>query len=210
MFELSSDSQGREMPGAGLFHLIARRQDGELLFPLDGDRHHFWEAIGEHSVDFGWILHGYCMTHNFAHLLVEADEQAIEGVTYRLSREIQKRISRSARNGAPPMEITWSSKHFEELSSFILQLRYIHLCPVRAQMVKVPEHYYWSSHRTYLGDRQRHWLATDLVLGVFGQVGNGGALAEYKRFIDDGLATDSVEATWSVASSESMATHIGS
>ena len=52
MFELSSDSQGREMPGAGLFHLIARRQDGELLFPLDGDRHHFWEAIGEHSVDF--------------------------------------------------------------------------------------------------------------------------------------------------------------
>nr|MDA3785378.1 transposase [Deltaproteobacteria bacterium] len=55
-----------------------------------------------------------------------------------------------------------------DADSYLLeQYRYIHCNPVRARLVQSPEHYPWSSHRTYLGQDDVPWLATDLILSQF-------------------------------------------
>ena len=46
-------------------------------------------------------------------------------------------------------------------------VRYIHLNPVRANMVREPGTFRWSSHRAYLGQERLSWLSTEWVLAQF-------------------------------------------
>jgi REP-associated tyrosine transposase len=46
--------------------------------------------------------------------------------------------------------------------------RYIHLNPVRAEIVERPDEYPWSSYGCYQGKARRgRWLETDVILGLF-------------------------------------------
>ena len=57
-----------------------------------------------------------------------------------------------------------------DADSYLLDLvRYIHLNPVRAGLVKGPERYPWSGHRAYLGKVRLDWLETRWVLSQFGR-----------------------------------------
>jgi hypothetical protein len=57
-----------------------------------------------------------------------------------------------------------------DADSYLLELvRYIHLNPVRAEMVDDPREYKWSGHRAYLGIEALPWLETDWVLSQFGK-----------------------------------------
>ena len=54
-----------------------------------------------------------------------------------------------------------------DADSYLLELvRYIHLNPVRAGIVKTAEKYRWSSHRAYLGEEVLKWLTVDWILSV--------------------------------------------
>jgi len=65
-------------------------------------------------------------------------------------------------------------------------VRYIHLNPVRAKVVKDPERYLWTSHLSYLGNGKEGLVDTDFVLGQFG--GNKPiARRRYREFILEGL-----------------------
>jgi hypothetical protein len=62
--------------------------------------------------------------------------------------------------------------------------RYIHLNPVRAKIVEMPEAYQWSSYRFYIGSKKApDWLCRGLVLGYFG---NDRATAQsgYQKFVN--------------------------
>jgi hypothetical protein len=70
-------------------------------------------------------------------------------------------------------------------------VRYIHLNPVEAGLVREPESYAWSSHRFYLQQREvPEWLRIDDVMGEFGSItqfhefvleGNDKALARFYK-----------------------------
>jgi hypothetical protein len=64
-------------------------------------------------------------------------------------------------------------------------VRYLHLNPVRAGMVKDPAAYIWSSHRAYLGRETLPWLTTDWILGQFGH-GADAARRRLAAFVDAG------------------------
>jgi hypothetical protein len=68
-----------------------------------------------------------------------------------------------------------------EQDAYLLQLvRYVHLNPLRAKLVKDPAAYAWSSHGAYLSRRPPEWIDTAMVLS---QLRGRGA---YRRFIADG------------------------
>ncbi len=54
--------------------------------------------------------------------------------------------------------------------TYLLSLvKYLHCNPVRAEMVKQPEEYRWSSHREYLGMDKNGLVDTELLLGMFSE-----------------------------------------
>jgi hypothetical protein len=70
---------------------------------------------------------------------------------------------------------------------YLLELvRYIHLNPVRARLVRDPAQYPWSAHRAYLGRSTLAWLTTESVLGQLGG-SLGVARGRYARFVAQGI-----------------------
>jgi len=74
--------------------------------------------------------------------------------------------------------LTWSDQDRYGLAL----VRYIHLNPVRAKMVRDPGAYRWSSHRAYLGEEALPWLTTDWLLGQFGSSA-GPARSRFAAFV---------------------------
>ena len=64
-------------------------------------------------------------------------------------------------------------------------MRYIHLNPVRAKIVKDPEKYLWSGHRAYMEQEILPWLTTEWVLSQFGRSLRS-ARARYCEFVKYG------------------------
>ena len=68
--------------------------------------------------------------------------------------------------------------------------RYIHLNPVRAGLVSLPEEYAWSSYPDYIhaGNKWK-WLVTEETLGRFGTTARE-KRNTYRRFVEDGLRNE--------------------
>jgi hypothetical protein len=60
-------------------------------------------------------------------------------------------------------------------------VRYIHLNPLEAGLVREPESYAWSSHRFYLRRKEvPEWLGIDEVMGEFSSI------AQFQEFVLEG------------------------
>jgi len=71
--------------------------------------------------------------------------------------------------------------------AYLLELvRYIHLNPVRAKVVRDPERYLWTSHLSYLGKGSRGLTDTEFVLGQFGK-NSSVRRRKYREFMLEGL-----------------------
>jgi len=78
----------------------------------------------------------------------------------------------------------------EEESYFLELVRYIHLNPVRAGIVKDSEsleRYPWTGHGTIMGYCLNNWMDADYVLAQFGRNKKPARMA-YKKFVVDGFA----------------------
>lgn len=70
--------------------------------------------------------------------------------------------------------------------AYLLELvRYIHLNPVRAKLVRQPQTYAWSGHRAYLGQEALPWLTTDWVLSQLG-ARRAASRKRYQAFVREG------------------------
>lgn len=71
--------------------------------------------------------------------------------------------------------------------SYLLELvRYLHLNPVRARIVRKPGDYPWSSHRAYVGDKDSVGIAVDEILSCWSKRKKQ-AVAAYEQFVLDGI-----------------------
>ena len=56
-----------------------------------------------------------------------------------------------------------------DADSYLMELlRYVHLNPVRARLVRDASQYQWSSHHVYIGVRSEPWVTTGFCLNMFG------------------------------------------
>jgi hypothetical protein len=75
-----------------------------------------------------------------------------------------------------------------EKDAYALELsRYIHLNPVRAQLIENPRQYPWSSYFAYVnGDQKWSWLHTGFILSRFG-ASEDESRNKYEDFVADGI-----------------------
>jgi len=77
----------------------------------------------------------------------------------------------------------------DEETYLLALVRYIHLNPVRAKVVKTMkglDGYPWSGHRMIVAREKNPWMDCDHVLGQFAGT-KGKAIREYRRFVQEGL-----------------------
>ncbi len=166
----------------GLYHLIARGNDRQDIFHSHEDRQRFLGLLLKEKVRSPFFLYAYCLMTNHIHLLLERQAETIGSIMQRVlggySRYYNRRYKHIGHvfQGRHKSILCQSDRYLAEL------VRYIHLNPVRAGMVTMPEEYPYSSHRAYLGLQPDDLTAVDPVIRLFGSKRES-AIEHFKTYV---------------------------
>ena len=155
-------------PGA-LYHVILRGNAGQNIFFDEKDRCRFYLLLQEGLERYGHRVLSFCLMTNHIHMAIQVGDvplsRIMQNLTFRYTRWVnwrQKRIGHLFQGRYKAILV--------DADSYLLELvSYLHLNPVRANMVELPEDYPWSSHRAYLGKESINWLQAESVLSHFSQ-----------------------------------------
>lgn len=172
-------------PGA-LYHVISRGNQRQRVFREDPDYRHFETLLSE-TVKGHWLtVYAYVLMPNHFHLLIEVSRaplsRAMQSLLYRYTRYYNRRYHKIGHlfQGRYKAIVCDRDSYLMEL------IRYLHLNPVRAGVVKEPSGYRWSSHGEYLHGRSNRGIAVEQGLKLWGSQ-RGQALRAYRQFVGDGL-----------------------
>jgi REP element-mobilizing transposase RayT len=172
---------------AGAFyHVTLRGNHRQAIFRHDADRSTLNAIVAEQIQKFEARLHAYCWMSNHLHLLVQVSDTPLG----RPMQHISACYARWFQSTLPTTGHLFERRYHATLvdvESYLLEVvRYIHLNPVRAELVKDPSEYRWSSHGVYLGERREPWITTNFVLGMLSPTG-AGAKSAYREFVLQGV-----------------------
>lgn len=177
-----------EYPGAH-YHVTSRGNERKDVFKSQKDREQFLSYLESAVNRYEAVIHAYCLMSNHYHLLLETPcgnlskiMQHINGA-YTNYFNMKRKRSGHLFQGRYKAIVIEADEYAQELS------RYIHLNPVRANIVGKPEEYRWSSYLDYVGVRKRpEWLETSLILDYF--VKGEERFGKYRGFVEELLGSE--------------------
>ena len=171
------------VPGA-TYHVTLRGNHRQNIFFTPADRQLMSDLFAHDIERFGARVHAYCYMTNHIHVLIQVSETPLGRIMLRVA-------GRYARLTQAQLSTTghlFEKRYYPVLvdaDQYLLELlRYVHLNPVRARMVRSADEYPWSSHHVYLGKREEAWVTTDLALSMFHRE-RVAAIDAYARFVGD-------------------------
>jgi REP element-mobilizing transposase RayT len=172
-----------EYPGA-FYHVINRGNAGDDIFKSLRDREKFLEYLQTAVDHYGLKIHTYCLMTNHYHLLVETPEanlsRAIKWVNVSYAGYFNRKRQRHGHlfQGRYKAILVDADEYLKQLS------RYIHLNPIRANMVAELCSYPFSSYPAFIGQvKAPKWLELNWLLSLFGQ-SRRSAAKNYRDFVE--------------------------
>ena len=176
-----------------LYHVIARGNQRQKVFTSDSDYRAYIERLARYRKKYDYKLHAYCLMPNHVHLLVESSEHPLAKLMQGLQQSYSQYFNLKHRKTGHVFEGRYKAILCQK-DEYLLQLiRYIHLNPLRAGMVRTPERYRYSGDHAYLQGKATETIDPAAVLSML-----GGKQA-YRRFVQDGLSEGHKEEYYAVA-----------
>ena len=176
-------------PGA-FYHITARGNEQKPVFKSKRDREKFIEYLQSASERYNAVIHVYCLMDNHYHLLLETPSGNLPQIMLHINGaytnyfNVKRGRAGHLFQGRYKAILVEKDEYAKELS------RYIHLNPVRAGIVDLPEDYEWSSYPEYIGKSEKpEWLCTDFIHGYFGRT-KSSAEKLYKKFVNSLINTE--------------------
>ena len=175
-----------------LYHVIVRGNQRQKTFTAESDYQAYIERLARYRKKYDYVLHAYCLMPNHVHLLVESSEQPLAKFMQGLQQSYSQYFNLRHRKTGHVFEGRYKAILCQK-DQYLLQLiRYIHLNPVRAGMVRSPERYRYSGDHVYLQGKATETIDPATVLSML-----GGKQA-YRRFVQDGLSEGHKEEYYAV------------
>ncbi len=124
-----------------------------------------------------------------AHLLVRSGKAGVSSLMRKLLTWYAQYYKRRHNRTGHLFENRYKSILCEEEKYLLALVRYIHLNPVRANVVKTIEEldrYPWSGHRMIMGKEEYRWMDRGYLLAQFASTKRK-ALRAYWHFVQEGL-----------------------
>ncbi len=177
-----------DIPGA-LHHIMVRGINKADIFEDDDDKARFLERLGQNVTEGKCAVYAWVLMSNHVHILFKSGKEGISSVMRRLLTWYAQYYNRRHHRTGHLFENRYKSVLCEEDSYLLALVRYIHLNPFRAKIVKTIEEldrYPWSGHRDIVGKSKKTWMDTDYVLYQFGSTRRK-ALHAYRSFMREGI-----------------------
>ncbi len=177
-----------DAPGA-LHHIIIRGIERKAIFKDNADRANFLKRLAliiseTETVCYAWVL----MT-NHVHLLLKTGLAPIATVMRRLLTGYAVSFNRRHRRHGHLFQNRYKSFLCEEERYLMELVRYIHLNPLRARVVKdlkTLKSYRWCGHSALMGKTEALFQDTEFILKLFGQSLRAARRA-YESYVSKGV-----------------------
>ena len=155
-----------EYPSA-FYHVITRGNRRESIFMDVQDRERFLKKLFEYKERYIYTLYAYTLMDNHIHLLIETGKEPLSKIMQGLLQSYAQWYNRKYKTVGHLFQGRYKAIICDKDSYLLNLIRYIHLNPVRAGIVKDPDEYKWSSHRAYLGLEHSKIVDIEPVLSQF-------------------------------------------
>ncbi len=167
-------------PGA-VYHIMHRGVRRKQIFEDETDYQMLLQILRTSLDKYNCILHAYCLMTNHIHLLIETGDVEIGKFMKYMSECYAMYINHKYCYRGHVFESRYKSCLVREDTYFLQTSRYIHLNPVKAQMVGHPEDYLWSSYRTMIGIVDDKITENHKTLAFF----SNNSVFHYRKFVED-------------------------
>jgi REP-associated tyrosine transposase len=177
-----------DTPGA-LQHIIIRGIERSNIFRDEKDKNVFLKRFGKVLLETSTPCYAWTLMDNHAHLLLRTGLTPLFTVMQRLLTGYAHYYNRRHQRHGQLFQNRYKSVLCEEDPYFLELIRYIHLNPVRAKVLKSLKElneYRFSGHMVLIGKRDKEWQDRDYVLGNFGTT-EIDAINAYKKFVRKGF-----------------------
>ena len=154
------------LPG-GYYHVILRGNGRQAIFFDSKDRDQWQAFLQKALARYRHRLHAYCWMTNHVHMAIQAGVEPLADFMRVLASRYAKYFNRKCQRAGHLFERRYRAILVQRDEYLIELLRYIHLNPVRADIVSEPSEYPWSSHNAYLRLTGSNWLTVDTVAAMF-------------------------------------------
>jgi putative transposase len=177
-----------DVPGA-LHHIMVRGINKAPIFDDSEDKARFLERLGQNVSEGKCSVYAWVLMDNHVHILFKSGKQGISAVMRKQLTWYAQYYNRRHKRTGHLFENRYKSILCDEDNYLLALVRYIHLNPLRANIVKTIQEldqYAFCGHRTLIGKSKHPWMDTNYVLLQFGNTKRKG-LAEYRKFMQEGI-----------------------
>lgn len=177
-----------DAPGT-LHHVIVRGIEKGKIAVNHKDRRDFVSRMDNLSTETGTPIYAWSLMSNHAHILLRSGAAGLPKFMRRLLTGYAVSYNHRHSRHGHLFQNRYKSIVCEEDTYFKELIRYIHLNPLRARLVKNMaelDRYRWCGHAAVMGKVKNGWQDLDYVLRFFGKK-LGEAKRAYRRYVKEGV-----------------------
>jgi len=177
-----------DSPGT-LHHVIVRGIEKRNIVDDKSDRINITTRMGELALETETSIYAWSLMTNHMHILLKSGPYGLSKFMRRLLTGYAITYNIRHRRHGHLFQNRYKSIVCDEDVYFQELVRYIHLNPLRAKMVKSMselDRYPWCGHSAIMGRKKREWQDIDYVLSWFGKNGDN-ARKIYRKYVKEGI-----------------------
>ena len=139
----------REKIGNGIYHICTRGNNKQDIFLDDKDREEYLNRLKHYKEKYKMHIYAYCLMTNHVHILVYDNDQDISKFMQGLNLSYAIYFNRRHGRIGHLFQERFTSVLVKSNAQLLYTSRYIHLNPVKANMVEEVSMHKWSSYHAY-------------------------------------------------------------
>ncbi len=151
----------REKCPNSIYHIIVRGNNKEDIFKHYMVREVFLNRLKRYKEKFQMEIYVYCMMTNHVHLVVYDNGQDISKFMQGLSLSYAIYFNKKYNRSGHVFQGRFTSVMVKSDDYFIHVSKYIHLNPVKANIVEQAIQYKWSSFKIYMGKNDKKEIVNE-------------------------------------------------
>ena len=161
------------------YHVLARGNQKQLIFYDDEDYQIYLRLTKKYSERYNVELHGYVLMPNHVHFLVRVNSVPLARFMQGIQQTYTQIFNKRHEKVGHLFQGRYKSFYIDKEVYLLELIRYIHLNPVKAGLVKEPQNYRWSSQRNYYHARVGSWVDTSFITSLLATYG-GTVIDDYQ------------------------------
>ena len=157
--------QARLKSKSGIYHIILRGINRQVIFEDDDDKLKFLECLSYYRNVCDYTVYGYCLMDNHVHILIRESKEEIASIMKRIGVRYVAWYNRKYDRCGHLFQDRFKSEAVEDDAYLLVVLRYIHQNPLKAGLVHSLSDYRNSSYYEYINTDQI--IDTNFILGMF-------------------------------------------